>query len=344
LENLEKTTGNDPHAAGRKQDHIELAFQSQVGKDQIDPRFYYEPLLAAHPAEPLPPVVFLGKTIQTPIWVSSMTGGTEKAYFINANLARACKQFGMGMGLGSCRALLDSRDRFKDFDFRNVIGDELPFYANIGIAQLEKLIEEDEVFRIDQLIVMLQADGVIIHVNPLQEWLQPEGDRITRSPIDTIRQFMQQTNKKVIVKEVGQGMGKESLRALMRLPLQAIEFAAHGGTNFSKLELLRNDPVHYEVYKDLSLVGHTAGDMVAFINEILAEDGKLVQCDQFIISGGIKHFIDGYYLMNKLQAGSVYGQASTLLKYAERSYEELEQFLTAQVEGLKLANAFLKVR
>jgi isopentenyl-diphosphate Delta-isomerase len=344
LENLEKITGNDPHAAGRKQDHIELAFRSQVGKDLIDQRFFYEPLLAAHPADQLAPITFLGKTLRTPIWVSSMTGGTGKAFHINSNLAKACNQFGMGMGLGSCRSLLDSRDRLQDFDFRKVIGDELPFYANIGIAQLEKLIEEDEVFRIDQLIVMLQADGVIIHVNPLQEWLQPEGDRITRSPIDTIRQFMQQTNKKVIVKEVGQGMGKESLRTLMHLPLQAIEFAAHGGTNFSKLELLRNDPAQLEVYKDLSLVGHTAGDMVAFVNEILAEDGAKVMCQQFIISGGVKHFIDGYYLMNKLQADSVYGQASTLLKYAERSYEELEQFLSAQVEGLKLAKAFLKVR
>jgi isopentenyl-diphosphate delta-isomerase len=250
----------------------------------------------------------------------------------------------MGMGLGSCRSLLKSRDRLKDFDFRKVIGDELPFYANIGIAQLEQLLAENEVFKIDQLIVMLQADGIIIHVNPLQEWLQPEGDCIQQSPIETIRQFMKQTNKKVIVKEVGQGMGKESLRALMQLPLQAIEFAAHGGTNFSKLELLRNNPAQYEIYKDISLIGHTAEEMVGFVNEILDAEGTKVLCKQFIISGGIKHFFDGYYLMEKLHATSVYGQASTLLKYAESSYEELEQFLSTQTEGLKLANAFLKVK
>lgn len=116
---------------------------------------------------------------------------------------------------------------------RKIIGDELPFYANIGIAQLETLLKDNEAYKIDQLVDKLQADGIIIHVNPLQEWLQPEGDKITEAPIKTIQQFLEKTKQKVIVKEVGQGFGKESLRALVQLPIEAIEFAAHGGTNFS---------------------------------------------------------------------------------------------------------------
>ena len=82
---------NDPTASSRKQDHIELAFQSQVAAAGLDGRFYYEPLLSAHPVSPAwPPCSFLGKTLRSPLWVSSMTGGTALAATINANLARAC--------------------------------------------------------------------------------------------------------------------------------------------------------------------------------------------------------------------------------------------------------------
>jgi hypothetical protein len=91
LDHLEKIPTTDPTAAERKQDHIQLAFQSQVETAFLDKRFSYEPILSAHPAASLASFDFLGKQIQTPIWVSSMTGGTEKAYQINANLARACK-------------------------------------------------------------------------------------------------------------------------------------------------------------------------------------------------------------------------------------------------------------
>ena len=120
MDRLEKIS-TDPTAAERKQDHIQLAFQSQVESMAIDTRFSYEPLLSAHPSQNLEPVSFLGRSLSAPIWVSSMTGGTEKAFIINSNLARACKTFGMGMGLGSCRVLLESDERLRDFDFRKMI-------------------------------------------------------------------------------------------------------------------------------------------------------------------------------------------------------------------------------
>lgn len=334
---------NDPTAESRKQDHIELAFKSQVKNIALDNRFYYEPMLAAHSNE-VAPTSFLGKSMRTPIWVSSMTGGTQLAATINRNLAKACGEFGMGMGLGSCRSLLENDDYLADFDVRQYLGDQ-PLYANLGIAQIEKLLADKASDKVAVLLNKLQADGLFIHVNPFQEWLQPEGDIIERPPIETIQEFLETQNCKVIVKEVGQGMGKASLKALMQLPIEAIEFAAHGGTNFSKLELLRSNVDEQNHFEGVTKIGHSAEDMVTLVNELLAEQpSQEYKCQQFIISGGVKNFLDGFYLINKLNATAVYGQASTLLKHAKSSYSELHQFLNYEIKGLALAQAYLSIR
>ncbi len=349
MKNLERKTENwsedDGIASARKRDHIELAFQSQIASPELDNRFYYEPLLTAHPKKgSLPSISFLGKTMRAPFWVSSMTGGTEYARTINHNLAKVCGEFGMGMGLGSCRSLLWSDEYFEDFNVRPLIGDDLPLYANLGVAQVEQLLEANQLNLIDNLLGRLQADGLIVHVNPLQEWLQPEGDRFKISPIETIKTLLDKRNYRLIVKEVGQGMGYESLKALFQLPLQAVDFAANGGTNFAKLELLRSDKRKKDIYSQLAYVGHSAEEMVHLTNQILAELGEKALCQQVIISGGIKNFLDGYYLINKLETVCIYGQASGFLNYATKGYAELKDYVEAQIRGLELANAFLKVK
>lgn len=335
----------DTNAVARKKDHIDLAFKSQVEGYQLDKRFYYEPLLSAHPDKNiLPEFQFLGKKMRAPVWVSSMTGGTQLANKINHNLARACRDFGMGMGLGSCRSLLYSDEYLADFNVRPIIGDNLPLYANLGIAQLEQLIDNKEYYVITNLIDKLQADGLIVHVNPFQEWLQPEGDRFKYAPIDTIKNLLDNLDLKIIVKEVGQGMGYESLKALFQLPLEAIDFAANGGTNFAKLELLRSDETKQLIYGQLANVGHSAADMVDITNGIIDDLGDKALVNQVIISGGVRTFLDGYYLINKLNTNCVYGQASAFLKHARGTYEELYDYVNAQIEGLELANTFLKIR
>ncbi len=334
--------GMESETTIRKKDHIELAFKSQLNA-KLDERFYYEPLLSAHP-QILKPTSFLGKKMNAPLWISSMTGGTELANTINHNLARACKEFGLGMGLGSCRILLEGDTYFDDFNLRPILGDDRPFFANLGIAQVEELIRAKSLRRINELIDRLQADGLIIHVNPLQEWLQPEGDKISIKPLDTIKALLEKANYKVIVKEVGQGMGPESLKELFKLPLVAIDFAAHGGTNFSKVELLRGRKEDQILYEDVAHLGHNAIEMVEFTNHALKQLGKKALCKEVIISGGVKSFLDGYYLMNKININSVYGQGSAFLEHAQGSYDKLREFINGQIKGLELAYAYLKVR
>ena len=327
----------------RKQDHIELAFESRVAVESLDRRFYYEPMLRAHPPKTLPTINFLGKQLALPIWVSSMTGGTEMGRTINQNLARACAEFGMGMGLGSCRSILYDSTYLSDFDVRSIIGPDLPLFGNLGLAQVEQLIKRKEIDRIDRLIGELQLDGLIVHVNPLQEAFQPEGDVFLSSPIEVITDLMEHTQIPLIVKEVGQGMGPNSLRALLKLPLAAVDFGASGGTNFALLETLRAQSHSVEL-EPLTRVGHSAIEMVGLVNKIEQELGDGLRCRQVIISGGIQDFLDGYYCMEKLNLPSIYGQASAFLRHAMGNYKDLQQYVQTQKEGLRLASAYLRVK
>ncbi|MFN0276713.1 MAG: hypothetical protein ACKVPJ_13280 [Chitinophagales bacterium] len=338
------------NAENRKKDHIELALQSQLREASNDKRFYYEPVLSSH-GKPFPQAKnFLGKHLRLPVWISSMTGGTELAGKINKNLARACNEFGMGMGLGSCRSLLESDKHFEDFNLRPIIGNELPFFANLGIAQVEKILVENNISAIQRMIEKLQADGLIIHINPLQEFLQPEGDRFQHAPIETIKKILGLVSFPIIVKEVGQGLGPESVRALLQLPIAALDFGAYGGTNFSKVELLRSSETRTSAFESLSYIGHTAAEMTDFVLQLTYNGGENIHCREIIVSGGVKSFLDGYYFTKQIENNSeanmkaIYGQGSSFLKYAQNNYTELKTYIESQREGLALCEAYLKCR
>jgi isopentenyl-diphosphate delta-isomerase len=302
-------------------------------------------MLSALPENPVPPTMqFLGKTLGVPLWVSSMTGGTALARTINHNLARACGEFGMGMGLGSCRALLYSDETLPDFDVRHLMGDGLPLFANLGIAQVEQLLNLGKSVLIIDMVNKLKADRLIVHVNPLQEAMQPEGDTYKQAPLDTIRQLLDVASYPVIVKEVGQGFGPQSMAALLQLPLAAVDFGAGGGTNFALLELLRADSETRAAFEPLARVGHTAAQMTAWAMDAFAGLQDKALCRQVIVSGGIADFLDGYAQISRLPVPAVYGQASAFLKHARGDYETLQGFIAQQIRGLGLAYALLKPR
>lgn len=308
-----------------------------------DQRFNYEPLLGTHQNTAVP-IDFLGKEIKQSLWISSMTGGSEAANKINKLLAEACAEFGLGMGLGSCRTLLESDEFFDDFNLRPVIGNDLPFYANLGIAQIEKILQTKEGNRIHDLVDKLGADGLFIHVNPTQEWLQPEGDMFTRPAIETISELIDLVNNKykLFVKEVGQGFGPKSLEKLFKLKIDGLEFGAFGGTNFASIEIMRNQQGHTDFMYPLATFGHNAYEMVEMINKIVTKNQ--VYCKQIIVSGGIKNFLDGYYLTQKSSLPAVYGMAGVILRHAISSRKDLFDFIKAEIEGFKYAKNFLEIR
>ena len=333
---LDKGRAMNQQSDTRKSDHLELAKEAQSPLSSVYSRFYYEPMFFSHPNNNLKaPQTFLGSTFDFPFWVSSMTGGTKNAKNINSNLAKLCFEFNLGMGLGSCRPLLDSSDRFDDFSMRKLIGDR-PLFANLGIAQVEEFVLQNKTEKIHEMVNSLEASGLIIHLNPLQEWFQPEGDRFKQSPIHTLERFLDSCKYPVIVKEVGQGIGPLSLAALIKLPLKAIEFGAFGGTNFSLLESKRAEVNNSK--KPFIYVGHTAEEMVGFINAL--PHGKM----EFIISGGISSILDAHFLKEKLQANSIIGMANNFLAPAMGDYELLRDYFINLKESYMTAKTLLTVK
>jgi isopentenyl-diphosphate delta-isomerase len=321
----------------RKKDHIVLAEQAQVFEKDLMKDFLYEPLLASNQLKELPEQTFLGKKLKLPLWVSSMTGGTRHARQINKNLAMACQEFGMGMGLGSCRSILDSTSRFNDFDVRQYLGDDLPLMANLGIAQVEQVLDKKASDKILKLVESLNADGLFVHINPLQELLQPEGDIYYKPPIETIIELCETIDVPVIVKEVGQGMGPKSLQVLLKSKVAGIEFGALGGTNFSLIELLRDDVLAMDYLKDWASIGHTAEEMIGFINQL---EPKLVEGKEIIISGGMNP-LKGYFLKNQLNYPAFIGMAYPFLKSAQGQYKNLQSSVQFMKKSLQMAQQFL---
>jgi len=329
-------------AVDRKQDHILLAFDSATGIQTLDTRFEYDPVHAVHPKEgQLWPAQMAGNSLNYPVWISSMTGGTARAAAINQNLALLCGEYKLGMGLGSCRKIIDQPEFLPDFQVRKWLGDQALF-ANLGLAQIEQWILSGKIHLIGEIIKKTEANGLIIHLNPLQEFMQAEGDRFQKPPLESIKKVLDEFDFPLIVKEVGQGMGAKSMEALLNLPLEAIEFGAYGGTNFALLELMRDQPEKMERFKPLAHIGHTAEEMVKMVNDYKSKYS--VHCKNLIISGGVQHFLDAYYLMELSQMPSVIGMASAFLKHAMVSYESLQSFFIDQMKGLMLSKAILTLK
>lgn len=322
--------------AQRKESHLDLAQEARTGVASVDSRFHYEPLFFTHPSpEENWEITFLKIPMNYPLWISSMTGGTAKAATINENLSKLCGKYKLGMGLGSCRPLLDDDSRLSDFNVRKNLGQQ-PFFANIGIAQVEQLVSVKKTHLLHEMVKRLEASGLIIHLNPLQEWLQPEGDRFEVSPIITLTRFLEETRYPVIIKEVGQGMGPKSLQALLETSVAAIEFGAFGGTNFTMLEGMRRKEI--EQKKPFMYVGHTASEMVDILN------GLQLRNKEFIISGGVHNILDGYELKSKFKGNSLIGMAAAYLAPALESFETLEQYFLNMREALLTARGALSLK
>ncbi|HSJ56073.1 MAG TPA: type 2 isopentenyl-diphosphate Delta-isomerase [Anaerolineae bacterium] len=178
---------------------------------------------------------FLGRRLQLPLLISSMTGGTAEAHRINLNLAEGAQAAGIAMGLGSLRAALEAPHLLDTFRVRRV-APEILLFSNLGAVQLNTGISVDDCRR---AVDAVEADGLILHLNALQEALQAEGDTDWRGLLSKIEAVCRALEVPVVVKEVGWGISAAGARRLVEAGVSAIDVAGAGGTSWSQVEMYR---------------------------------------------------------------------------------------------------------
>ncbi|HEX2085714.1 MAG TPA: type 2 isopentenyl-diphosphate Delta-isomerase [Solirubrobacteraceae bacterium] len=227
----------------RKDEHLELAARSAAvheggtGLERL--RLRHRALPERDLADVALDTVLLGRRLAAPLLISAMTGGTARAAEVNRRLARAAAEHGIGMALGSGRVLLEDASLVPTF-FDGGGGARPPLLmANLGAAQLrEPRVEE----RADRLVTLLEADALVVHLNPLQEAVQPEGQPRFARVADAIRRVADHLAPlPVVAKEVGFGMHEADVALLRDAGVAAVDVAGAGGTNWATVEGLRSE-------------------------------------------------------------------------------------------------------
>lgn len=181
-------------------------------------------------------VRFLGRTLQAPLLVSCMTGGYAGALTINRDLALACRKAGIALGVGSQRQALEDTAYHRTFAVVREVAPDIPVIGNIGAAEVAALRDAGPIRR---LIDLIRADAFAVHLNPLQELLQPEGTPRFRGVLQGIALLVRDLPVPVIVKEIGAGLSADVVRRLLDTGVRIIDVAGAGGTSWAGVELLR---------------------------------------------------------------------------------------------------------
>ncbi len=226
----------------RKKDHVDLCVDADVTHRAKSPGFErVEFLHNALPEIDLDEVstatTFLGKPASLPLMISSMTGGYDEAERINRELAEVCEELSIPMGVGSQRQALESTAYHESFRIVRKAAPSIAITANIGAAEAA---QQDVRDNIHLLIDLVEANALTVHLNPLQELLQPEGTTSFRGVLHGIEQLAASLPIPVIVKEVGAGISASVAQRLLNAGAAVIDVAGAGGTSWAGVELLRN--------------------------------------------------------------------------------------------------------
>ena len=253
---------------------------------------------------------FLGKPLSFPLMISSMTGGNTESGKINRHLAEAAQDQGLALGLGSQRAMLEQPSMSSTFQVRKY-AKNIPIFGNIGAVQFNYGLTLDDCIR---LVDAVQANALIVHLNPLQEALQPEGETNFSGLLRNIESLCKKADFPVIVKEVGWGLSKEVAQKLINVGVSALDVAGAGGTSWSQVEANRISDKHLQrIAFEFREWGIPTAKSILQVREI----NKGIP---LIASGGIKTGIDMAKCI--VLGADICGMAGRLLKAATISSQE----------------------
>jgi isopentenyl-diphosphate delta-isomerase len=232
----------------RKKDHVDLTVKGDVSYTKSNGLEKYEFIHNALPEVDLEDIsletTLLGRNFSFPLFISSMTGGYSEAGAVNAIIAGFCQKHNLPFGVGSQRAMLEDPEQTESFAIVRREAPDAFIAANIGGAQLIGGLSDQH---IEMLLSSIKADAIIVHLNPLQELMQPEGDRSFSGIEEGLTGLITKVDIPVIVKETGAGISAQVARRLLTLGTQVIDVAGAGGTSWSRVENLRErqtNPMH----------------------------------------------------------------------------------------------------
>jgi isopentenyl-diphosphate delta-isomerase len=319
-----------PGIVDRKAEHIRINLEEDVAAKGVTTGFErYRFVHRALPEIDLEAVSletsFLGRRLDAPLLFSCMTGGTPRARQINRTLAAAAQRHRVAMGLGSCRVLLEHPEVLATFAVRDLCPN-VPLLANLGAVQLNMGVGPAACRRI---VDLLEADALVLHLNPLQEALQPEGDTRFAGLLGRIESLCASLEVPVVVKEVGWGIAPDLVAALFDAGVAAVDIAGAGGTSWSEVERHRiADPVRARVAAAFADWGLPTADAIRLAREV-APRGTL------IASGGIRSGVD--VAMALALGADLAASAGSMLRAADEGEETLDAAVDEITDTLRIA-------
>ena len=303
----------------RKSEHLRIALKYNVdstlttGLENI--HLTHEALPEINLSDVDTKLHLFGKILNFPLLISSMTGGNAEADLINRRLAIAAQETGIALAVGSQRIAIEDPSQAGSFHLRAIAPDILLF-SNLGAIQLMQGYTADEYKR---AVDMLEADALILHLNPLQEALQSKGDHNFSGLVNKIEQLCKTLPIPVIVKEVGWGISTRTVTLLMDIGIAGIDVAGAGGTSWSQVESYRlKDPFDAQTARNFLSWGINTVDSIRNVTKIAPE--MLV-----FASGGLRNGID---IVKCLCLGAkLGGMANNLLKAASEGEDILLQVI-----------------